>query len=98
MARSIARPSVSAAWAVGATTPSPNLLFFGGCARDISLSFSLILVLSSPQQIQLGVLSVTHRSNTTRRARGSKEIAIPRWLRGVGGQGAVGAVVVGELF
>jgi hypothetical protein len=40
---------------------------------------------------------VTHRMNVTPQARRGEPVAIPGRLRGVGGQGAVGAVVLDEL-
>ena len=41
---------------------------------------------------------VTHRSNTTPHEQATEQVAVPRGLGGVGGQGAVGAVVVNETF
>jgi hypothetical protein len=48
------------------------------------------------QQVSVRFFRRDHRSNTTR-ARDSEQIIIPRRLRGVGGQGTVGAVNGDEL-
>ena len=67
--------------------------------QSVTSQFCYQSVQRRPHQVQLGI----HRRDSplkgdATRTRHREQIAIPRRLRGVGGQGAVGAVVGDELF